>query len=120
MKRTLAAFLSALVLTAAAISAQSPIATTTASTDPTDTVKENTYYGCLVPGSNSDSFRLINVALKGQKRNDQVSYKVDAPEKLDVMHFVTMEVEIVGTVVGTGSSAVLKATKISRKSDYCG
>ena len=120
MKRTLAVLFSALVLTDVAISAQAPSAAATTSTAPSDTVKENTYYGCLVPGSNSDSFRLINVALKGQKHNDQVSYKVVAPEKLDVMHFVTMEVEIVGTVEGTGSSAVLKATKISRKSDYCG
>jgi len=36
------------------------------------------------------------------------------------MHFQTMEVEIVGTVAGTGKDAVLKATKIRRKSDYCG
>ena len=63
---------------------------------------------------------LVGVGIKGQKHDDKLSYNIEAPEKLDVVHFQTMEVEIVGTVVGTGSAAVLKATKITRKSDYCG
>jgi hypothetical protein len=117
MKRILVALCSAILLTAVSISAQQPPAKPS---KPADAPKETTYYGCLVPGSKPDEFRLVYVGIKGQKHDDNVSYKIDAPEKLDVVHFQTMEVEIVGTVVGTGTDAVLKATKISRKSDYCG
>ncbi len=117
MKRIIVALLSVILLTAASISAQQKPAP---AAKPADTVKETTYFGCLVPGSKADAFSLIYVGIKGQKHDDNVSYKVEAPAKLDLVHFQTMEVEIVGTVVGTGKDAVLKATKISRKSDYCG
>lgn len=117
MKRILFALCSAFLLTAVSISAQQPPLKVAKATD---TTKETTYYGCLVPGTAQGQFRLINVGIKGQKHNDKVSYKIEAPDKLDVMHFQTMEVEIVGTVVGTGNDAVLNATKIRRKSDYCG
>ena len=117
MKRIIVALFSAILLTVVTISAQQAPAKPA---KPADTAKETTYFGCLVPGSTQGTFRLIYVGIKGQKHDDNVSYKIEAPEKLDVVHFQTMEVEIVGTVVGTGSDAVLKATKISRKSDYCG
>lgn len=113
MKRILVALCSAILLSAVSISAQQPPAKPS---KPADTAKETTYYGCLVPGSAQGEFRLINVGIKGQKHDDNLSYKIEAPEKLDVQHFQTMEVEIVGTVSGT----VLKATKINRKSDFCG
>ena len=120
MKRIIVALSSAILLTAVSISAQQTPAAPATPAKPADVSKEMTYYGCLVPGSQQDHFQLINVGIKGQKHDDSLQYKIEATEKLDIMHFQTMEVEIVGTVVGTGSGAVLKATKISRKSDYCG
>ena len=120
MKRILAALFSAILLTAVTISAQQPPTKPVEGAKPAAVAKEVTYFGCLVPGSAKDSFTLIGVGIKGQKHDDKLSYKIEAPEKLDLVHFQTMEVEIVGTVTGTGSAAVLKATKISRKSDYCG
>jgi len=124
MKRIALALLSAIFLTSVSISAQQPptkpAAKPTEAAKPAAAAKEVTYFGCLVPASKSGQFMLLGVGIKGQKHDDKLSYNIEAPEKLDVVHFQTMEVEIVGTVVGTGSTAVLKATKITRKSDYCG
>ncbi len=85
------------------------------------------FVGCLVPGATSDAFTLVNATEKGQKAKDgkdakdKASFKVKGEtSKVDVGAFVTKEVEITGTVSGTGSSAVLTATKIKRRSDYCG
>lgn len=74
------------------------------------------YYGCLVPGSANDSFKLINATEKGQKSKEKAVYTIAADAKLDVMHFVTMEVEVTGTASGT----TLTITKIKRRADYCG
>lgn len=125
MKRIAFALLSALFLTGVSISAQQqpptkPAAKPTEAAKPADAAKEVTYYGCLVPASKPGTFMLLGVGIKGQKHDDNVSYNIEAPEKLDVVHFQTMEVEIVGTLVQNGTAKVLKATKISRKSDYCG
>ena len=113
MKRMMAAMFGAVMISAVGMYAQAQ--------EPAKPAAAGTvYYGCLVPGSEPDAFTLINAREKGQKTKDKATYKVAADPKLDVMHFVTQEVEITGTVSGTGSAAVLTATKIKRRSDYCG
>lgn len=74
------------------------------------------FHGCLVPGAANDSFKLINATEKGQKGKEKMNYTVVADPKVDVMHFVTMEVEVTGTASGT----TLTVSKIKRRADYCG
>ena len=74
------------------------------------------FQGCLVPGSANDSFKLINATEKGQKGKEKANYSVVADPKLDVMHFVTMELEVTGTASGT----TLTVSKIKHRADYCG
>jgi hypothetical protein len=110
MKRMMVAMLGAVLISAVGVYAhEKPAADGTV------------FIGCLVPGTTSDAFTLINATEKGKKSKEKATYKVVAESpKVDVDHFVTNEVEITGTVDGSGSSAVLKATKIKRRSDYCG
>lgn len=110
MKRMMVAVLGAIVISAVGMYAQAK---------PAAPAAEGTKFtGCLVPGS-GQSFMLMNAQEKGQK--DKRTLKVTAAsDKVDVAAHVTQEVEVVGTVSGTGSSATLNATKITRKSDYCG
>jgi len=106
MKRMMVAMLGAVLVSAVGMYAQAQPATQGA-----------VYIGCLVPGSSANAFKLINATEKGQKGKDKVNFNVvEENEKVDVMHFVTMEVEITGTVSGT----TLTASKIKRRSDYCG
>lgn len=110
MKRMMVATLGAIVISAAGMYAQAK---------PAPAAEGTKFSGCLVPGGSSDKFTLVNAQEKGQK--DKRTLKVvPASDKVDVAAHVTQEVEIVGTVTGTGSAATLNATKITRKSDYCG
>ncbi len=110
MKRMMLAVIGAIVISAVGMYAQAK---------PAAPAAEGTKFtGCLMPGS-GETFMLMNAQEKGQK--DKRTLKVvPASDKVDVAAHVTQEVEIVGTVSGTGSAAVLNATKISRKADYCG
>lgn len=109
MKRMIVALLGAVVISAATISAM-----------PQAKPAGTTFVGCLAPGSNG-SYTLSNATEKGSKSKDKVNMKV-LPEsaKVDLNAHVTQTVEITGTVSGSGAAAVLTATKVSRKSDYCG
>lgn len=112
MKRTIVALLGTILISAVAISAQQKPA------PPADTTQAKTFGGCLVPGSSDGSYTLIGVSEKGQKGHDdnRTLKVVPASPKVDLAAHVTQEVEVTGTLSGT----VLTATKVSRKSDYCG
>lgn len=109
MKRMIAAVLGAVLVSAASIYAM-----------PQAKPAGSTFVGCLAPGSNG-SYTLTNATEKGAKSKDKVNMKV-VPEsdKVKLDPHVTQTVEITGSVSGTGAAAVLTATKVSRKSDYCG
>jgi len=110
MKRMVVAVLGAVLISAVGMYAQAKPAT-----------GGSVYRGCLVPGSGQDGLMLINATEKGQKSKDKANYNVvAASEKVDVKSFVGKEVEITGTVEGTGGKAVLTATKAKVRSDYCG
>ena len=110
MKRMMVAVLGAVLISAVGMYAHA-----------TPAPEASVFYGCLVPGSAADTFMLFNATEKGQKGKDKVNYNV-VPEndKVDIGAFVTKEVEITGTATVTGSKAVLTASKIKRRSDYCG
>ena len=112
MKRTIVALLGTILVTAVAISAQQKPA------PPADTTQAKTFGGCLVPGTANDNYTLMGVSEKGQKGHDdsRTLKVVAASPKVDLAAHVTQEVEVTGTVSGT----TLTATKVSRKSDYCG
>ena len=78
-----------------------------------DKAAGSVYYGCLVPGSTNDSFKLIKASEKGQKGKEKANYDLVADPKLDVLHFVTMEVEVTGSASGT----TLTVSKIKRRSE---
>ena len=110
MHRTTIALASAIIMSAALLSAQG---NTTATT----------YRGCLIPGSSESSYMLTSAVAKGDKTRTKVSLKV-VPEnaKINVGTHVTHEVEITGSVTAgsPGQPGTLTATKISWKADYCG
>ncbi len=110
MKRMMVAVLGAIAISAVGVYAHAKPAP----------VDGSIYYGCLVPGSDPGSLSLINATEKGQKGKEKGNYRLQADPKLDAGHFVTNEVEVTGTVSGSGSSAVLTISKIKRRSDYCG
>jgi hypothetical protein len=105
MKRMMVVMIGAVVISAVGMYAQAKPAA------------GSIFYGCVVPGGTSDSFKLINGMEKGQKTKDRVTYSL-TPEtpKVNIERFVTQEVEITGTASGT----TLTVSKIKRRADYCG
>lgn len=113
MKRMVVAVLGAVMISAVGMYAQAKPAVKPAA--------GSVYRGCLVPGSASETVMLINATEKGQKGKDKANYSVAAAsDKVNVNQFVGKEVEISGTASGTGGKAVITATKIKVRSDYCG
>ena len=110
MHRTTIALASAIIMSAALLSAQAG-------------KTETKYNGCLIPGSSETSFMLTNAVAKGDKTKTKVSLKVvPANAKVNVGAQVTHAVEITGTVAPGSNKepGTLTATKISWKADYCG
>ena len=112
MKRMTMVVVGAMLISAVGMYAQAKPAATT---------DQKTITGCVVPGSNNDSFKLVNGKQKGQKGNETATYGLVPENKdVDIRRFQTMEVEVTGTVAGATDKMVVTVSKIKRRSDYCG
>ena len=86
MKRMTMVVVGAMLISAVGMYAQAKPAA------PTD---QKTITGCVVPGSNNDSFKLVNGKQKGQKGNETATYGLVPENKdVDIRRFQTMEVEV--------------------------
>lgn len=131
MNRTFAAVCGAVVVSAALLGAQGPAGDGKTSNDNKSGANANTvtFTGCLIPGSNSDSFLLTNAKQKGVKNADKTVKLVPAKtdKKVGLARFVTNEIEVTGTIdgaagadAGAGQPRTLSVTKVKVRADYCG
>lgn len=110
MKSMVVATIGAVVISVAGMYAQAKPAAT----------DQKVFTGCVVPGANSDSFKLVNGKEKGQKGDAATYGLVPASKDVDITRFQTMEVEVTGSVAGAADKQTITVSKIKRRSDYCG
>ena len=131
MKRTLVGVWTAVLMSAALLSAQAqPSHNGDRSSDSSKnsvaaTAATVTFTGCLSPGSKADPFFLTSAKQKGVKGPATTVKLVPADKKVNLGVFVTHEVEVTGTLDqaassnASGQAPTLTVTKIKSRTDAC-
>jgi len=111
MSRIAIAFLGALAVSAAVVSAHAA---------PQKSGSDRVFSGCLIPGPTANSYLLTAATEKGVKDKDKATFVVVAgSDKVNVGRYVTNAVEVHGSLAD-GNPPTISATKVNWKADYCG